>query len=133
MKHFILVVLAACGASNAHAQTLATTGSPLCDPAGHGVQVTKLHSDSLASSFVICIHDSVPPHLHRYHTEHVTVLNGTGVMLLGDSTFTIAPGDVIVIPRNTPHAARSTGSQALRVLSVQAPFFDGTDRVPVQR
>lgn len=92
-----------------------------------------LHHDSLSSSFIICIPSEVAPHYHAAHTEHVTVLSGTGEMLLGDSTFTIAPGDVMVIPMRTPHGVRTTSTAPLRVLSVQSPRFDGSDRVPLGR
>lgn len=101
-----------------------------CDTTGGPVQVHPLYSDSLCSSFLICVPRSVAPHYHRFHTEHVVVLEGTGTMLLGDSTFTIAAGHSIVVPKGTPHAVTTTSDTPLRVISVQAPYFDGTDRVP---
>lgn len=101
-------------------------------PTGAGsVRSRILSSDSLSTSFVLCIHGDVEPHLHMNHTEHVHVLEGSGTMLLGDSIFSIAPGSFIAIPRRTPHAVRVSGDVPLRVISVQAPFFDGSDRVPV--
>lgn len=108
-----------------HAEALAITGPG-------PVHVTALHADSLCSSFLIRVDSAVAPHLHRYHTEHVVVLEGEGEMLLGDSVRTVKAGDTVVIPRNTPHAVKVLGYGPLRVISVQAPRFDGTDRVPVQ-
>ena len=104
-------------------------------PCGEGMKTlaTTLHTDSLCSTMLICIPEQVPPHFHRYRTEHVTVVDGEGSMLLGTDTLRIAPGDVIVIPRGTVHAAWSTGDRPLRVVSVHAPPFDGIDRVPVDR
>lgn len=100
-----------------------------CNAADSLVQVRPLYSDSLCSSFVICIPRAVAPHYHRYHTEHVTVLEGTATMQLGDSTFSIAAGQCIVIPKGTPHAVTTTSTTPLRVISVQSPHFDGTDRI----
>lgn len=101
-------------------------------PTGEGsVRSRTLSSDSLSTSFLLCIHGGVKPHLHANHTEHVHVLEGSGTMLLGDSIFTVTPGSFIAIPRGTPHAVRVSGDGPLRVISVQAPFFDGSDRVPV--
>ena len=104
-----------------------------CSVDSSRVQVTAVFSDSLSSSFHICIPREVKPHLHRFHTEHVMVLEGEGSMLLGDSTFTIAAGSFVIIPMGTPHAVRTTSAIPLRVLSVQAPFFDGSDRVLIDR
>ncbi|MBK8497747.1 MAG: cupin domain-containing protein [Flavobacteriales bacterium] len=103
-----------------------------CNGDSAHVQVTPLFSDSLSSSFHICIPREVKPHLHRYHTEHVLVLEGEGSMLLGDSTFSIGAGHVIIIPMGTRHAVRTTSDVPLRVISVQAPFFDGSDRVMIE-
>lgn len=100
---------------------------------GPGNEVLPLHSDSLASSFLICVPKEVKAHYHAAHTEHVVVLEGEGEMLLGDSLFTIRKGDTIAIPRGTVHAARTISVDPLRVISIQSPRFDGSDRVPVER
>lgn len=115
-----------------HGQRVADASHFACATDGPGTQVTPLHADSLCSSFLICITGSVPPHLHQRHTEHVTVLEGEALMLLGDSTFQVRAGQVIAIPAGTPHAATRLGDAPFKVVSVQAPFFDGTDRVPVE-
>jgi mannose-6-phosphate isomerase-like protein (cupin superfamily) len=91
-----------------------------------------LFSDSLASSFVILIKKEVKAHKHLSHSEHVVVLEGSGTMTLGDKNLEIKKGDVIFIPKNTIHAVKSTGKQPLKVLSVQAPYFDGKDRIFIE-
>jgi mannose-6-phosphate isomerase-like protein (cupin superfamily) len=94
-----------------------------------------LFSDSLASSFVIIIKKEVKSHKHLTHSEHVVVLEGNGNMTLRqaqddkEKVFEIKKGDVVFIPKNTIHAVKSTGKQPLKVLSIQAPYFDGKDRV----
>ena len=88
-----------------------------------------LFGDSLASSFVIVIKKEVKAHKHLTHSEHIVVLEGNGTMILGGKSIEIKKGDVVFIPENTVHSAKSTGKNPLKVLSVQAPLFDGKDRV----
>jgi mannose-6-phosphate isomerase-like protein (cupin superfamily) len=92
-----------------------------------------LYSDSLCSSFCIVIKNEVKAHRHVLHSEHVIVLEGEGQMRLDDKTFTIKKGDVIFIQKNRVHAVKSVGVVPLKVISIQAPTFDGSDRVMVDR
>ena len=115
--------------SHASAQRFLSTPELPCPDGAGPVRSTTLNSDSACTSFLLCIDTGVRPHLHRAHTEHVFVLDGTAEMMLGDSTRAIKAGDVILITPGTPHAVTVTSSTALRVISVQAPYFDGTDRV----
>jgi len=92
-----------------------------------------LFGDSLASSFCIVIKKEVKSHKHLNHSEHVIVVEGEAIMHLGDKTFTIKKGDVIFIPKNTIHSVKNTGKQPLKVLSIQAPRFDGTDRIMIEQ
>lgn len=93
------------------------------------VYLRKLYSDSLASSFVIFIKKEVKSHKHAFHSEHVYILDGTGEMTLKKKKFTVKKGDMIFIPKNTFHALKVSSSTPVKVLSVQSPMFDGTDRV----
>lgn len=130
MRHLPLALL--CGtALPCTAQRVLTHAEALTIAGPGPIHVTTLHSDSLCSSFLIRVDSAVAPHLHRFHTEHVVVLEGEGTMLLGDSVRTVRAGDAVIIPRNTPHAVKVLGNGPLRVISVQAPRFDGTDRVPL--
>ncbi len=111
------------------AQRIMSPSDLACAEGDGAVRSTVLHSDSACTSFFLCIDDGVRPHLHRTHTEHVFVIDGSAEMTLGDSTRTITAGDAVVIPPGTPHAVTVKGDGPLRVISVQAPYFDGTDRV----
>lgn len=93
----------------------------------------KLAGDSLASSFCIVIKKEVKLHKHLRHSEHVLVLEGEGAMDCGEQSFHVKKGDLIFIPANTPHAVKRTGAVPLKMLSIQSPHFDGTDRVSVSR
>lgn len=87
--------------------------------------------DSLSSSFCILIPNEVKPHKHLHHSEQVYVLQGEGEMKLADKTIKIKKGDLIFIPKNTVHAVKCLGKKKLKVISIQSPNFDGTDRVMV--
>lgn len=126
----ILMALAAPGALRA--QEHLAPDRLVCNPVDSLLQVHPMYSDSLCSSFMICIPREVAPHYHRYHTEHVMVLEGTGTMLLADSMFSIAAGHSVVIPKGTVHSVTTTSATPLRVISVQSPYFDGSDRVFVK-
>lgn len=93
------------------------------------VHVEKIYSDSAATSFIIHVKKEVVLHKHAEHTEQVYILEGTGKMRLGNEWILIKPGDYIVIPENTPHAVIVTSETPLKVLSIQTPIFDGTDRI----
>lgn len=134
MKHPLLPILliAMFHHWQAVAQQVLKLDSFALDTSSEGVYVMPVYEDSLCSSFLVRISDVVPLHMHRWHTEHVTVLEGTGELRLGEGVHTIGPGDVVVIPMGTPHAVRSTGDLPLRVLSVQSPRWDTRDRVPLE-
>ena len=93
--------------------------------------VRPLYSDSLVSSFVIFIKKEVKAHKHISHSEHVYVLDGEGKMKMNGKEFVMKKGDIIFIPKNTVHSVLTTSSIPLKVLSIQAPQFDGKDRVMV--
>lgn len=92
------------------------------------VHVQPLHSDELASSYVIWIKEGVKLHRHDVHTEHVYVLAGKGEMLVGEEKMEVRKGDIIAIPKGTPHSVQVKG-KTMKVLSVQSPQFKGKDRI----
>jgi mannose-6-phosphate isomerase-like protein (cupin superfamily) len=101
-------------------------------PAGtENIYNRPLYSDSLSSSFLIVIKKEVKPHLHETHSEQVYVISGEADMMLGDQKIHIKAGDIIYIPKGTAHSAVVTSSEPLKILSIQAPYFDGKDRVPL--
>jgi len=91
--------------------------------------VKKIAGDSLTTSFLIVIKQGVKKHFHKEHSETIYVLEGEGKMLLGEKTIQIKTGNYIFIPKNTPHKVEVTSKEPLKVLSIQAPFFDGKDRI----
>lgn len=97
------------------------------------VKVQPIASDSLASSFIIWISSEVKAHFHAEHTEYVVVLEGSGEMILGDSSRTVKPGDLIYIPSETLHSVQVNADTQMKVLSIQSPEFKGKDRIFLRR
>ncbi len=96
------------------------------------IATQTMNTDSAVTSTVIWIKKEVKPHYHAGHSEQVFILEGEGQMLLGTQTIFVKPGDLIYIPRGTVHAVRVTSKdKPMKVLSIQAPQFDGDDRVMV--
>lgn len=132
MKTVVLVtfLFLAGGSLSAQEKNLISTAD--MEPGNQTITNKTLFGDSLASSFCIIIKKEVRYHKHLNHTEHVIVQSGEGVMKLDDREFTIKPGDVIFIPKNTPHAVIVKGKKPLKVLSIQSPNFNGDDRVMLE-
>ncbi len=123
----ILILIVLCASKYALAQR-----TPL-DTIKAPVDFVNIHSqrlsgDSLTTTFVIWIKKEVKSHKHEWHSENIIVLEGEGVMKLGDKTLLIRTGDHVFIPKQTYHSVTVTQG-VLKVLSIQSPYFDGSDRV----
>ena len=57
-------------------------------------------------------------HLHPDAEEVVIVMSGSGWHRVGDSIYDIAPGDVVFVPRNTPHSACCTSHDDMVIIWV---------------
>lgn len=93
------------------------------------IHVEKISNDSNQTSFIIWIKKEVQLHKHEWHTENIYILDGKGEMTLGDEKFVVKKGDYFNIPEGTPHALKVLSSAPVKVLSIQSPFFDGSDRI----
>src|SRR5688572_9820315 len=113
-----------------HSQIIISSDSITAPEEYSNIHVQKIAGDSLVSTFVIFIKDHVPMHKHHHHSENVMVLEGEGIMTLGSITKEIKAGDLIFIPADTFHEVKVTSEKPLKVISIQAPEFDGTDRIP---
>lgn len=97
------------------------------------IHVRKINEDSLQSTFIIWVKKEVAPHFHEFHTENIVVLEGRATMQINDSVFTIRKGDYLNIPKGIVHAVLSVESRkSLKVLSIQSPIFDGSDRILIK-
>jgi mannose-6-phosphate isomerase-like protein (cupin superfamily) len=61
---------------------------------------------------------------HSHAPEQVYhVLEGSGLMTVGNETARVGPGDCIFIPSGTRHGLTNDGQAALKYLSAAAPSF----------
>ena len=62
----------------------------------------------------------VPLHTHRNDDEFFYVIEGSLRMLVGDEGFDMGVGDMVLLPKETPHSFRITGERPARVLMTVA-------------
>ena len=128
MKRGALILLFSLFSLAGIGQNLRDIKSKEADVEFENTHVLPLFSDSLSASFLIWVKKSVPKHYHKYRTEHIYVIEGEGLMLLGTDTLLIKEGSHVLIKPTTPHAVWVKSAIPLKVLSIQSPFFDGSDR-----
>jgi mannose-6-phosphate isomerase-like protein (cupin superfamily) len=58
---------------------------------------------------------TVPKHFHANANEIQYVVQGQGKFWLGDSYKDVGPGDLIIIPKGTPHGGTTTSFKAIAV------------------
>ena len=93
------------------------------------INVKKLSSDINATTFAIWVKKSVRLHKHTQHIENVYISEGSGEFQLGDSTYKVKSGDLIIIPKNTWHGVEVKSKEPMKVISIQSPEFIGNDRI----
>jgi mannose-6-phosphate isomerase-like protein (cupin superfamily) len=64
---------------------------------------------------------TVPKHFHADANEIQYVVDGTGTEWLGDKVVTLKPGDLLVIPKGTPHGGSTETSGHLKILAIKTP------------
>lgn len=68
-------------------------------------------------------------HFHPQTEEIYYILEGQGMMRVGDETRGVGPGDAIAIPPGAVHQIRNTGAVVLRFLCCCAPAYEDADTV----
>jgi len=75
-----------------------------------------------ADGVTISVQDgNVPRHLHPNTNEIQYILEGTGSVWLGDKEVQVKPGDLIVIPKGTPHAGTKPDSRPFKAIATKTP------------
>lgn len=93
------------------------------------IHVEPIYENEHASYYLIWIKQSVTSHKHVEHTENITVIDGAGIMTVGEQQFEIKKGDFFIIPKDTFHSLKVTSEAPVKVLSVQMPKFNKEDRI----
>ena len=66
-------------------------------------------------------------HLHPY-AEVFVVQTGTATFTAGEEELSVAAGNVVIVPEQTPHGFKCAGDDTLRVVSVHpSPTVQQTD------
>lgn len=79
------------------------------------------------SAHLTQVRTRVRPHVHKDHGETVYVIEGSGIMILGDRVYPLKPGSLLMIPRGIVHSYEA--KQPTAVLSIFDPPFDPADRI----
>ena len=77
---------------------------------------------AVADGMTIAIQDGSPPkHLHANAHEIQYILEGTGTIWLGDKEVTVKPGDLVIIPKGTPHAGTKPNGRTIKAIAIKTP------------
>jgi quercetin dioxygenase-like cupin family protein len=72
-----------------------------------------------ASTFITQYERGEGPDLHLHPYPEVFVVHaGTAEFTAGDERLTVAAGNVVVVPPETPHGFKGAGDDTLRVVSI---------------
>jgi mannose-6-phosphate isomerase-like protein (cupin superfamily) len=83
-----------------------------------------MHSKMFVSAdgATISIQDgNVGKHMHPNTNEIQYILEGTGTIWLGDKEVKVGPGDLVVIPKGTPHGGTKPDGRPLKAIAIKTP------------
>jgi mannose-6-phosphate isomerase-like protein (cupin superfamily) len=64
---------------------------------------------------------NTPKHLHSNANEMQYILDGTGTIWLGDKEVKVKPGDLVIIPKGTPHGGTKPDGRTLKAIAIKSP------------
>src|SRR5262249_2103554 len=68
----------------------------------------------------ISIQDGNPPkHLHNNANEIQYILAGPGTIWLGDKEVPVKPGDLVIIPKGTPHGGTKSNGRTIKAIAIK--------------
>jgi mannose-6-phosphate isomerase-like protein (cupin superfamily) len=89
----------------------------------------NLRGEDYGASISLILDESDPgggPRLHRHpYDETWVVVEGALTFVAGDERFAAGPGDVVIVPPDTPHRFTNDGPGRSRLVCIHAhPRFD---------
>jgi mannose-6-phosphate isomerase-like protein (cupin superfamily) len=85
-----------------------------------------------ADGATISVQDgNVPRHMHPNTNEIQYILEGTGTIWLGDKRVQVKPGDLIIIPKGTPHAGTKPDGRPFKAIAIKTPPQGPNDTTPL--
>ena len=112
----------ALAAENIMAQVISTTelNGDALGPANAGGMHSKMFVS--ADGATISVQDgNVGKHMHPNTNEIQFILDGTGTIWLGDKEVKVKPGDLVVIPKGTPHGGTIVTSGPVKAIAIKIP------------
>jgi mannose-6-phosphate isomerase-like protein (cupin superfamily) len=64
---------------------------------------------------------NVPKHLHPNTNEMQYIVEGTGTIWLGEKEVKVQPGDLVIIPKGTPHGGTKPESGVFKAIAIKTP------------
>jgi mannose-6-phosphate isomerase-like protein (cupin superfamily) len=64
---------------------------------------------------------NVPKHLHPNANEVQYILEGTGTIWLGEKEVRVKPGDLVIIPKGTPHGGTKPDGRTFKAIAIKTP------------
>ena len=95
------------------------TGDALGLPSGTGLRSRMFVN---ADGATVSVQDgNVPKHMHLNANEMQYILEGTGTIWLGDKEVQVKPGDLVIIPKGTPHGGTKPDGRPLGAIAIKTP------------
>jgi mannose-6-phosphate isomerase-like protein (cupin superfamily) len=85
--------------------------------------------DHKVKRIVVLPHKRLSLQVHRLRSEHWFVVEGAGLVTLGDATVSVGAGDSVDIPVGTAHRVENTGDVDLVFIEVQHGESFGEDDI----
>lgn len=95
------------------------------------IRVDEVARTAGASYHVVQACGSERPHRHAGHDLTAVVLRGRGILVHDGVRTAMAPGDVALVARGTPHWFAPDGNGCAVAVVVFTPPLDGPDSVPI--
>ena len=64
---------------------------------------------------------NTPKHFHANANEMQYILDGTGTIWLGDKEVRVKPGDLVIIPKGTPHGGTKPDGRTIKAIAIKTP------------
>lgn len=130
----LLAASAAGCAGAAQAGTVHTPDGPVvvvwtADEAAEERSVRPLAKSETASYAFVRLGRKEALHRHDLSDATIVVLSGRARVRVGDHVVEMSPGDVVFIPRGTPHSVENLTPEPLEAFAVFSPQADPKDRI----
>lgn len=93
---------------------------------------SEIKKCSLAEE-ILPVGAAVERHFHKETEEIYYIIEGSGLMTVGEETREVSAGDAVFIPRNHTHTLKNTGTVPIKLLLVCGTAHDFADHFPVNQ